>query len=43
MPFSSAEVSTLTCRINNKNTTYRLNSHSWETKNKMGGNPILSL
>ena len=39
----NVEVTTLTCRINNKNNTYWFNSSSWQTKIKMAGNPIPNL
>ena len=39
----NVEVTTLTCRINNKNNTYQFNSPSWQTKSKMGVNPIPNL
>ena len=37
------EVTTLTRRMNSKNNTYRFNNHSWQTKSKMGVNPIPNL
>ena len=37
------EITTLMCRINNKNSTYRFYSPSWQIKSKMGDNPVLNL